>query len=217
MLLADLIDNCRPGDEVSITGVYTHMFDGALNTQHGFPVFRTVIEANHVEKRTDHAAGLAITEEDKRHFRRLAADPRIAERIFRSIAPSIFGCYHVKTALAMALFGGQEKNINGKHKIRGDINVLMLGDPGTAKSQCLKYVEKTAPRAVFTTGKGASAVGLTAAVHKARHNKHFSRKLRTHLLILQQRKRRVCCTATQQQYGLDLAHCRSVRSAVPYI
>ena len=64
------------------------------------------------------------------------------------------------------MFGGREKNINKKHRIRGDINVLLLGDPGTAKSQCLKFVEKTASRAVYTTGKGASAVGLTAIVHK---------------------------------------------------
>ena len=64
------------------------------------------------------------------------------------------------------MFGGREKNVDNKHRIRGDINVLLLGDPGTAKSQVLKYVEKTAPRAVYTTGKGASAVGLTAAVHK---------------------------------------------------
>ena len=66
----------------------------------------------------------------------------------------------------MSLFGGVPKDINGKHSIRGDINVLLLGDPGTAKSQFLKYVEKTAHRAVFTTGQGASAVGLTASVHK---------------------------------------------------
>ncbi|KAM0896189.1 hypothetical protein ACQ4PT_023342 [Festuca glaucescens] len=64
------------------------------------------------------------------------------------------------------MFGGQEKNVKGKHRLRGDINVLLLGDPGTAKSQFLKYVEKTGHRAVYTTGKGASAVGLTAAVHK---------------------------------------------------
>lgn len=62
------------------------------------------------------------------------------------------------------MFRGQEKN--GKHRLYGDINVLLLGDPGTAKSQFLKYVEKTGHRAVYTTGKGASAVGLTAAVHK---------------------------------------------------
>ena len=92
--------------------------------------------------------------------------PDIGNRIAASIAPSIFGAAHVKMAVAMALFGGCEKNIDGKHRIRGDINVLLLGDPGTAKSQFLKYIEKTAPRAVYTTGKGASAVGLTASVHK---------------------------------------------------
>jgi DNA replication licensing factor MCM2 len=64
------------------------------------------------------------------------------------------------------MFGGQAKNPGGKHRVRGDINVLILGDPGTAKSQFLKYVEKTAHRAVFTTGQGASAVGLTASVSR---------------------------------------------------
>ena len=66
----------------------------------------------------------------------------------------------------MSLFGGQPKDPGGKHKIRGDINVLLCGDPGTAKSQFLKYIEKTAPRSVFTTGQGASAVGLTAYVQR---------------------------------------------------
>ena len=64
------------------------------------------------------------------------------------------------------MFGGVPKDIGGKHKIRGDINCLLLGDPGTAKSQFLKYVEQISPRVVYTTGKGASAVGLTAGVHK---------------------------------------------------
>ena len=64
------------------------------------------------------------------------------------------------------MFGGQAKDVNGKHRIRGDINVLLLGDPGTAKSQFLKYTEQLYHRAVYTTGKGASAVGLTAGVHR---------------------------------------------------
>lgn len=65
----------------------------------------------------------------------------------------MFGHEHVKMALALSLFGGEEKDVAKKHRIRGDINVLLLGDPGTAKSQFLKYIERTAPRAVFTTGK----------------------------------------------------------------
>lgn len=72
----------------------------------------------------------------------------------------------MKKALALAMFGGESKDVGGKHRIRGDINVLLLGDPGTAKSQFLKYVEQVFHRCVYTTGKGASAVGLTAGVHK---------------------------------------------------
>lgn len=82
------------------------------------------------------------------------------------MAPSIYGHEDIKTAIALSLFSGVTKDINHKHRLRGDINILMLGDPGTAKSQFLKYVEKTAHRSVFATGQGASAVGLTASVRK---------------------------------------------------
>lgn len=74
------------------------------------------------------------------------------ERICKSIAPSIYGHANIKTGIALALFGGQAKHPSGAHRLRGDINLLLLGDPGTAKSQFLKYVEKIAQRAVYTTG-----------------------------------------------------------------
>ncbi|KAG1370239.1 DNA replication licensing factor MCM2 [Cocos nucifera] len=166
ILLNDLIDCARPGEEIEVTGIYTNNFDLSLNTKNGFPVFATVVEANYVTKKQDLFSAYKLTDEDKAEIERLAKDPRIGERIIRSIAPSIYGHEDIKTAIALAMFGGQEKNVKGKHRLRGDINVLLLGDPGTAKSQFLKYVEKTGHRAVYTTGKGASAVGLTAAVHK---------------------------------------------------
>ena len=166
ILTGDLIDCARPGEIVDLTGVYMHQFDASLNARNGFPVFGTAIEANYVAKLSDNASHEVITEQDLTAFRELSSDPRIIRRVVRSIAPSIYGNEHAKLACALAMFGGREKNVNNKHRIRGDINVLLLGDPGVAKSQLLKYVEKTAPRCVFTTGKGASAVGLTAAVHK---------------------------------------------------
>jgi DNA replication licensing factor MCM2 len=129
-------------------------------------VFSTIIEANHVNKKEDLFAAFRLTEEDEKEMRALARDERIRKRIIKSIAPSIYGHEDIKTALALSLFGGVGKDINRKHRIRGDINVLLLGDPGTAKSQFLKYVEKTAHRSVFATGQGASAVGLTASVRK---------------------------------------------------
>ncbi|PKI71570.1 DNA replication licensing factor MCM2 [Punica granatum] len=166
ILLNDLIDCARPGEEIEVTGIYTNNFDLSLNTKNGFPVFATVVEANYVAKKQDLFSAYKLTLEDLKEIEKLSKDPRIGERIIKSIAPSIYGHEDIKTAIALAMFGGQEKNVEGKHRLRGDINVLLLGDPGTAKSQFLKYVEKTGHRAVYTTGKGASAVGLTAAVHK---------------------------------------------------
>lgn len=166
IMLWDLIDSARPGEEVEITGVYRNNFDAALNTKNGFPVFATVLEANHVAKRDDAYAAFRMTEEDEQAIQALARDPNIGRRIRKSIAPSIYGHDDIKTAIALSLFSGVHKDVGGKHRVRGDINVLLLGDPGTAKSQFLKYVEKTASRAVFTTGQGASAVGLTASVRK---------------------------------------------------
>ncbi|KAL4990072.1 MCM2/3/5 family-domain-containing protein [Aspergillus falconensis] len=166
ILLADLIDSAKPGDEIEITGIYRNSYDAQLNNKNGFPVFATIIEANHVIKSHDQQAGFHLTEEDEREIRALSRDPDIVEKIIRSIAPSIYGHQDVKTAVALSLFGGVRKEAQGKMSIRGDINVLLLGDPGTAKSQILKYVEKTAHRAVFATGQGASAVGLTASVRR---------------------------------------------------
>ncbi|KAL4954328.1 MCM2/3/5 family-domain-containing protein [Aspergillus filifer] len=166
ILLADLIDTAKPGDEIEITGIYRNSYDASLNNKNGFPVFATIIEANHVIKSHDQQAGFHLTEEDEREIRALSRDPDIVEKIIRSIAPSIYGHQDVKTAVALSLFGGVRKEAQGKMAIRGDINVLLLGDPGTAKSQILKYVEKSAHRAVFATGQGASAVGLTASVRR---------------------------------------------------
>ncbi|GAB0489902.1 hypothetical protein MMPV_001128 [Pyropia vietnamensis] len=171
ILLGDLIDVARPGDEVTVTGIYRHNVDAAAHARAGFPVFSTVLEANYVEKvgadgGVPGGADGGLTDEDVAAVRALAQDPRLAERVYASVAPSIHGHAEIKRALALALFGGQAKEVGEKHRIRGDINVLLLGDPGTAKSQFLKWVEKTTRRAVYTTGKGASAVGLTAAVRK---------------------------------------------------
>ena len=166
ILLWDLIDMARPGEHIDVIGVYRNNFSYQLNTKNGFPVFATVIEVNSVSRRDDQFGELHLTDDDIKELHALAADPMIGTRIIRSMAPSIYGHQDIKTAIALALFGGQAKNVQGKHSIRGDINVLLLGDPGTAKSQFLKYVEKTSHRAVFTTGQGASAVGLTASVRK---------------------------------------------------
>lgn len=138
-----------------------------MNTQNGFPVFATVLQANFITKKEDKLSFQTLTDDDVKSIIELSKDEKIATRLFASIAPSIYGHEDIKRGIALSLFGGEPKNPGGKHKLRGDINVLMCGDPGTAKSQFLKYVEKTAHRAVYTTGQGASAVGLTAYVQKS--------------------------------------------------
>ena len=166
VFLDDLVDTARPGEEVEITGVFCSSYDYHLTSRSGFPVFQTYVSANHIRSKEDASSASNLSEADRKVILELAADPNIGKRIVASIAPSIYGHEHVKMSLAMSLFGAVPKNIDDKHRIRGDVNVLLLGDPGTAKSQMLKYAEATAPRAVYSTGKGASAVGLTASVQK---------------------------------------------------
>uniref|UniRef100_A0A8C7D5I6 DNA replication licensing factor MCM2 n=1 Tax=Oncorhynchus kisutch TaxID=8019 RepID=A0A8C7D5I6_ONCKI len=156
------LQRCHP----ELTGIYNNNYDGSLNMANGFPVFATVIMANHIARRDNKVAVAELTDEDIKAIVALSKDERIGERVFASVGPSIYGHEDIKRGLALALFGGEPKNPGGKHKVRGDLNVLLCGDPGTAKSQFLKYVEKVASRAVFTTGQGASAVGLTAYVQR---------------------------------------------------
>ncbi|KAI9614512.1 hypothetical protein KEM48_005977 [Puccinia striiformis f. sp. tritici PST-130] len=137
ILLWDLIDRVKPGEEVDVIGVYK--------------IIRCLFE--HQER------------EDEKAIRALSRDDRIGKRI-SSRSPLDLRTRRYQDCLSFESFWWSLQEHNNKHRIRGDINVLMLGDPGTAKSQFLKYVEKTAHRAVFATGQGASAVGLTASVRK---------------------------------------------------
>lgn len=171
VLTGDQVDSVRPGDALHLTGVYRCMYDAGVNARTCFPVYRTIIDAVHLTRKGDVQVE-HVTDEEQEQILELAKHPNIRDMIIESMAPSIYGMKHVKTAIAMSMMGGQRKMASGKHRIRGDINTLVVGDPGLAKSQFLKYVENVYPRAVYTTGKGASAVGLTAAVQRD-ENGHF--------------------------------------------
>jgi len=163
ILHGDMADGVRPGDDVRLTGVHRVLYDAATNARTSFPVFKTEMEAVHVQSKSESRLQ-NTTDESIAQILELSRSPNIREKIIASIAPSIYGMEYVKMAIAMSMFGGQRKEAQGKHRIRGDINTLIVGDPGLAKSQFLKYVEATFPKAVYTTGKGASGVGLTAAL-----------------------------------------------------
>ena len=107
-----------------------------------------------------------ITQEDEERILNMSKDPKIYDKISSSIASSIFGQPDIKKAVACLLFGGSPKRLPDGMRLRGDINVLLLGDPSTAKSQFLKFVERVAPISVYTSGKGSSAAGLTASIIK---------------------------------------------------
>ena len=123
----------------------------------------------------DHTAkGNAIfSEEEEQEFLEMSRRPDLYERFAECIAPSIYGNKDIKKAIACLLLGGSKKILPDGMKLRGDINVLLLGDPGTAKSQLLKFVEKVAPIAIYTSGKGSSAAGLTASVQRDTNTREF--------------------------------------------
>ncbi|GAB9463719.1 DNA replication licensing factor mcm3 [Globisporangium polare] len=158
----DLVDKCKPGDRVRIIGIYRPL--GGKSAAEATAVFRTVLIANNVQLLGKEVNGIVMSTEDLLNVREFAKREDAFDILSRSIAPSIYGHAEIKKALLLQLLGGVEKNLeNGTH-LRGDVNILMVGDPSTAKSQLLRFVRTIAPLAVNTTGRGSSGVGLTAAV-----------------------------------------------------
>ena len=153
----DLVDSLTPGDIVKITGTMKTVRDEKTKR------FKNYIYGNYIEPLEQEFEELKISEEDEEEIKRLAADPDVYNKIINSTAPSIQGYREVKEAIALQLFGGSPKELEDKTRIRGDIHILIVGDPGIGKSQMLKYVSKLAPRGIYTSGKGTSGVGLTAA------------------------------------------------------
>lgn len=160
----DLVDKVKPGDRVQIVGVFRALATSSQGQSSTSGVFKTVILVNDVKILGRDSHGLVFTPNDVRTIRSLGKRKDILDILGRSVCPSIHGHEVIKKALALQLLSGCEKNLaNGTH-LRGDINILMVGDPSTAKSQLLRSAMGIAPLAVSTTGKGSSGVGLTAAV-----------------------------------------------------
>ncbi|KAG1050651.1 hypothetical protein G6F43_007092 [Rhizopus delemar] len=162
----DLVDRAKPGDRVSIVGIYRSL--GNRNANQTSSTFKTVILCNEISLLSTKAGGgvaaPVITDNDIVRITELARKKGSFKILAQSLAPSIWGHEYIKRAVLMMLLGGVEKNLDNGTHIRGDINMLMVGDPSTAKSQILRYVLNIAPLAIATTGRGSSGVGLTAAV-----------------------------------------------------
>ncbi|KAK7265137.1 hypothetical protein RJT34_32753 [Clitoria ternatea] len=172
-----LVQTIVPGSRLAVIGIYSiYQASNSNSSNKGVvavrqPYIRVVgIEQTNEAKSRGPAA---FTTEEIEEFKKFAAEPDAYKNICSKIAPSIFGHDDVKKAVACLLFGGSRKNLPDGVKLRGDINVLLLGDPSTAKSQFLKFVEKSAPIAVYTSGKGSSAAGLTASVIQDSSTREF--------------------------------------------
>ena len=159
----DLVDSARPGDRVKVVGVLEIKKDSQIK-RGSKSIFDFYLKVNSIEISQKVLDEVKISEDDEKKIRELSKDPWIRERIISSIAPSIYGHWEIKEAIALSLFGGVPKLMSDGTKIRGDIHVLIIGDPGTAKSQILQFAARVAPRSIYTTGKGSTAAGLTATV-----------------------------------------------------
>lgn len=175
-----LTDMVSPGNRVTITGIFSikkvlankkSAKDQKTMSGIRVPYLRAVgIQTSSGPGRSDQ---MGFTPEEERQFKILAKKPNVYEIISNNIAPAIYGADDIKKAIACLLFGGSRKKLPDDLTRRGDINVLLLGDPGTAKSQLLKFVEKVSPIAVYTSGKGSSAAGLTASVIRDPQSRSF--------------------------------------------
>ena len=160
-----LVDKVAPGSRVTLIGIYGINTRGLERNQTLRQGYIQVVGIM-TEKTYSSRFSALYTAEDEERFLNYSRDPTIYERVSKSIASAIYGNEDIKKALACLLFGGSRKALPDGMRLRGDINVLLIGDPSTAKSQLLKFVERVAPISVYTSGKGSSAAGLTASVIK---------------------------------------------------
>ncbi|XP_050352584.1 DNA replication licensing factor MCM4-like isoform X2 [Nymphalis io] len=171
-----LVEQVGAGERVAVTGVF-RAAPAAVNPRRATlkALHRTHLDALHYKKA--HSDRFLETEEGKEHqfppervelFKALASQPDCYERLARAIAPSIYENIDIKKGVLLQLLGGTKKNFNaaGRTHFRSEINILLCGDPGTSKSQLLRWVHALVPRAQYTSGRGSSAVGLTAYVTK---------------------------------------------------
>eukprot|EP01105_Mastigella_eilhardi_P019710 TRINITY_DN4653_c0_g2_i3.p1 TRINITY_DN4653_c0_g2~~TRINITY_DN4653_c0_g2_i3.p1 ORF type:complete len:798 (-),score=179.88 TRINITY_DN4653_c0_g2_i3:2-2098(-) len=159
-----LTQHCTPGDLITISGVYLATTLMANKSIRVGLTSDTFVEAHRIEVHKKNFSAVEITPERLRDINAIAANSNAFSRLAASIAPAVYGHDDIKKAVLLQLIGGPTRTLPDGMKIRGDINIIMIGDPGVAKSQILKQISSVAPRAVYTTGKGASGVGLTAAV-----------------------------------------------------
>jgi len=159
---SEIVDIARPGDHVSVVGII-RAFAPTLRGVGKLRVFMLHLDANSTEVLGKEPESAVPSLEEEEKILELAKDPWIHRKIMSSIAPSIYGYEHIKEAIMYLLFGGVPKTLPDI-TIRGEINTLFIGDPGTAKSQLLQYVARVAPRGLYTSGRGTTAAGLTAAV-----------------------------------------------------
>src|SRR5947209_13879891 len=162
-LEVDMVDFARPGDRVGVTALVRAQREyygekGKLRT------FTLYFDANYMDVIGKETEVVEITPEDEKKILEAAADPWIHRNLVSSLAPSIYGYDDIKEGVLYLLFGGVPKHMPDGINIRGDSNTLIIGDPGTAKSQLLQYVSRIAPRGLYTSGRGTTAAGLTAAV-----------------------------------------------------
>ncbi|KAK8749781.1 hypothetical protein OTU49_015539 [Cherax quadricarinatus] len=175
-----LCERVVPGNRVTVLGIYSIKKVGkqSKGTRDKVAVgirapYLRVVGIQADQEGRGYTSGITISSAEEEEFRLLSQSNNVYERISRSIAPSIYGSEDIKKSVACLLFGGSRKRLPDGLTRRGDINVLLLGDPGTAKSQLLKFVERVAPIAVYTSGKGSSAAGLTASVTRDPVSRNF--------------------------------------------
>lgn len=169
-LEGDIVDIAYPGNHVTIVGILKEKRSGTQEDM----TFSAYLHAINIEVKEKGFEEETLSEEDEQEILKLKEHhPNIGELIVNSIAPSIYGHQAIKKALALQLFGGVPKMMPDGTKRRGDIHVFLVGDPGTAKTQLLRYMAQIAPKGIYTSGKGVSAAGLTAAVVKDKATGEF--------------------------------------------